>query len=185
MATVTEMRRVLRDAGEDVPERGRLTPEWVARYEAIAPSDPDWDIREGGDIAEPDEPAEPVPVRPETPPRSPRARRAERRAEPVGQRTGRIIRAISGSPASGSGATYSCVRMVRMTLSTSRESLGELKIRKLNFDPLSRRAKTSGAGAASISATTFSCSVPGAIEISAPVRCWMAVSTSESVALSA
>jgi|SRR5215469_1891538 len=41
MATVTEMRTLLRESGEDVPARGVLSPEWVARYEALSADEPD------------------------------------------------------------------------------------------------------------------------------------------------
>ena len=58
-----------------------------------------------------------------------------------------------------------------------------LRIRKLNLEPFSSRARTSGAGPGAISATTFSCSAPAAIEMSAPVRCCTANKTSDSVAL--
>ncbi len=79
MATVTEMRRVLRDAGEDVPERGRLNADLQARYAELASAaDDGWDLPGGPDPS--------VPLQPERPPRTQRQARRERRARPIGER---------------------------------------------------------------------------------------------------
>jgi hypothetical protein len=94
MATVTDMRAKLRERygllSEDnpggVPERGRLTEDWRAKYETIAEAeDKDWDL--GGDDDELAGATEPdVPMEPETPPRTARSARRERRARPVTER---------------------------------------------------------------------------------------------------
>jgi hypothetical protein len=92
MATVTEMRAALKERyGDEVPERGRLTDDWRARYDAIETeqrpgTDDDWDLTGDDDILTADELEPSVPMTPERPPRSPRAARKERRAQPVGQR---------------------------------------------------------------------------------------------------
>jgi hypothetical protein len=106
MATVTEMRAALRDAGEQPPERGRLTAQWVDRYNAIAADDdPDWDLpgADGEEIIADSDIDVPVTVQPERPPQTPRARKAQRRAAPVGERTGRLIRAVRGDPGAAQG----------------------------------------------------------------------------------
>ena len=84
---------------------------------------------------------------------------------------------------SGEFANPPSGRILRITRSNFCGSSTALTIKKLNRDPFSSRARTSGAGPGAISATTFSCSAPDAIEISDPVRCCTANNTSESVAL--
>jgi hypothetical protein len=84
MATATEMRAWLRDHGEDVPERGRLNADMIARYEA---GHADWDTADGDDsVADADELEPSVPMQPEKPPRTARAERQSRRRQPVGDR---------------------------------------------------------------------------------------------------
>jgi hypothetical protein len=84
MASVTEMRSWLRDHGEDVPERGRLNADMIARYEA---GNPDWDTADGDDaIADADELEPSVPMQPEKPPRTARTARQAKRRQPVGDR---------------------------------------------------------------------------------------------------
>jgi hypothetical protein len=96
MATVTEVRAWLREEGHDVPARGRLDPAWQKIYDDAHP-DGDWDAPDdpGGDFAEPADPP-PPPASPERPPRTPKSDRAARRAQPVGQRTGRLLGALRG-----------------------------------------------------------------------------------------
>jgi hypothetical protein len=102
MATVTEMRSWLRDHGHDVPVRGRLEQRWITLYEEENPAADgaadDWDLPDDTDLgtidAGEEEPS--VPLTPERPPRTARAARAERRAQPVGQRTGRLLGALRG-----------------------------------------------------------------------------------------
>ncbi len=89
MATVTEMRAALRAAGEDVPERGRLNADMIARYDQIiAEAEADWDLTGEGDdaVIDPDELEPSVPREPERPPRTARSARSARRARPVGER---------------------------------------------------------------------------------------------------
>jgi hypothetical protein len=85
MATVTEMRTRLREAGEEVPARGRLGPDHIARYRELADSEPSepWDVGGGDELASPDEAEPDVPMTPEQSPRTPRS---ARRARPVGER---------------------------------------------------------------------------------------------------
>lgn len=89
MATVTEMRARLREAGEDVPERGRLNAEMRAKFDALtADTDTEWDLDGDGTDEQIDsldlEPS--VPLEPERPPRTARAVRQSKRARPVGER---------------------------------------------------------------------------------------------------
>lgn len=96
MATVTEMRTWLREAGHDVPDRGKLHDDWKALYEAQHPPEDgpedgpgEWDLEdtEGADeLAGADETEPSVPMQPERPPRTAKAGRRERRARPVGER---------------------------------------------------------------------------------------------------
>jgi len=102
MATVSEMRSWLRANGHDVPIRGRLEQRWITLYEEENPAQDgaadDWDLPDDADLdtAAPDEEEPSVPLTPERPPRTARTARAERRAQPVGQRTGRLLGALRG-----------------------------------------------------------------------------------------
>lgn len=98
MATTTDMRRWLRDQGEDVPERGRLRPELVARYEAAHDADAEWDMADLEDVglADADEFEPSVPMQPERPPRTARTVRAERRAQPVTKRASGVLGKLLG-----------------------------------------------------------------------------------------
>jgi hypothetical protein len=86
MATPGQMRARLREAGEEVPHRGRLSAEAAARYEELA-ADEGWDLpdeADSGDSMEADEPS--VPMQAEKAPRTARSDRKARRARPVGER---------------------------------------------------------------------------------------------------
>jgi hypothetical protein len=84
MATVTEMRRVLREHGEDVPARGRLNADDIAKYEKLT-DDPDWDTSGDDALADPDELEPSVPMQAEKPPRTARSDRRDRRARPAAE----------------------------------------------------------------------------------------------------
>ncbi|HWM96725.1 MAG TPA: hypothetical protein VNO54_06675 [Streptosporangiaceae bacterium] len=85
MATVTAMRSWLRDHGEDVPERGRLNADMIARYET-GQHDPDWDTAGDGDTISADETEPSTPMQPERPPRTQRSSRRDRRSRPISER---------------------------------------------------------------------------------------------------
>jgi hypothetical protein len=103
MATTAEMRAALREAGHDVPERGRLDDKWKQLYQQENPgrpaaTDDDWDLPDDDDtIASPEDTEPSVPMQPERPPRTARSQRAERRAQPAGQKAGRLLGALRGS----------------------------------------------------------------------------------------
>jgi hypothetical protein len=103
MATNAEKRAWLRDQGHEPPARGPLPPHLnTLAEEALAPaddlSDLDWDLGDDGATADPDDMEPSVPMQPERPPRTARTARAERRAQPVGQRTGRLLGTLRGPP---------------------------------------------------------------------------------------
>lgn len=94
MASVTEMRDWLRDHGEDVPLRGKLSAEWVEKYEAangdLPLPDPDDDPGDDGDLIGADDLP---PMVEEVRPSRPRTRqRPAERASAAGDRLiGRIL----------------------------------------------------------------------------------------------
>jgi hypothetical protein len=114
MATVTEMRAWLRaNTGEEVPARGRLDARLIRMYEDVngsgeaadIPDDPDWDLGEAGDgMASADDLEPSVPMQPERRPRTRRTVKADQRAQPLGQRTGRLFQSLRGDQAKGKPA---------------------------------------------------------------------------------
>lgn len=89
MATVTEMRAALREAGEDVPVRGKLSDEWVARYDELklqeGSPDPWPDDDDLPDVGA-DTPSVPEEVRP-----SRKRARSAASTKPAGSLIGRLL----------------------------------------------------------------------------------------------
>lgn len=89
MATVSEMRKALRQAGEDVPDRGRLNAEHIARYEELTDQqEAPWDVADDDPdgLLDTEELEPSVPMVPEQAPRTARSARAARRSRPIGER---------------------------------------------------------------------------------------------------
>jgi len=106
-ATVTEMRAWLRSERPDleVGERGRLTDEQRAAYEAahgVPDAGPDYDA--GVSDADFDEREPDTPMRPERAPRTQRQRREDGRAAARRTRGDRLRGRLLGAPADGPGA---------------------------------------------------------------------------------
>lgn len=101
MATVTEMRAWLRSQGEDVPERGRLRPDLIARYDAA--HDDGWDQPGGSDdeLAMAGEVEPDVPLEPERQPRTPRT---ARKARPPAERATGLLGKLFKDPGKGKQA---------------------------------------------------------------------------------
>lgn len=91
MATVTEMRARLREAGEDVPVRGKLSDEWVSRYDELGldASTPDPDPWPDDDDLDPVAGGEPIPE--EVRPSRQRARKVSSPARSSGGLIGRLL----------------------------------------------------------------------------------------------
>lgn len=117
MATVTEMRTWLRDQGEDVPERGRLRPDLVDKYNAAHDADADWDLADPDtDLADAEDLEPSVPMQPERPPRTARTIRAERRAQPVTRRATSVLGKLLGEDKKTTAAKKGAKKVPRTSL---------------------------------------------------------------------